>query len=308
LGRSTRLLAAIAGLLLAPAAGPGEDAAPWSRLRPLGGEPSHAFVQLDQTLHDIAFEHRLGFEAVARLNPDLDPWLPPVGSIVHLPTRYVLPVADPEGIVINLPEMRLYDFTRPGRVRVLAVAIGDPEDPTPVGDFRIGVKREDPTWNVPDSIQSEKPWLPESVAPGPDNPLGRHWMTLGKSSYGIHGTNVRWSIGRFATHGCIRLYEDTMRDLFERVPSGTRVQIVYQPFKWGTDGRRLYLEAHPDPYGRQPDRLAEALALPRELGLLGQIDLERVWPIVEEARGVPKYAGPLPVEHQPRVAERAAAP
>ena len=80
-------------------------------------------------------------------------------------------------------------------------------------------------------------------------------MTIGTTSYGIHGTNVRWSIGREATHGCLRLYEDEIERLYERVPEGTRIQIVYQPWKWGRDGRLLLLEVHPDPYGIAPDRL-----------------------------------------------------
>jgi L,D-transpeptidase ErfK/SrfK len=281
--------------LLLGTTGAGDDPADaWSRLRPVRGESEHVSVEWDQTLLDIAHDRGLGFENVARLNPDLDPWIPAPGSIVRLPTLFVLPDAETEGIVVNLPEMRLYDYTESGTVRVLPVAIGDVEDPTPVAEFRIGTKREDPIWNVPRSIRSEKPDLPERVPPGPENPLGDRWMTLGNTSYGIHGTNVRWSIGRIATHGCVRLYETDMRSLYERVPTGTRVQIVYQPFKWGTNGRQLQLEAHPDVYGRDPDRLASALQLPRELGLLETLDLERTWRVVEEARGVPVFVGSLP--------------
>jgi L,D-transpeptidase ErfK/SrfK len=118
-------------------------------------------------------------------------------------------------------------------------------------------------------------------------------MTIGRTSYGIHGTNVRWSIGRTATHGCIRLYEDQIVRLFDRVPEGTRVQLVYAPFKWGSDGTRIYLEVHPDLYGKFPDRLAAALATPRALGLLDRIDLGRAWTLVDEARGVPTDVGHL---------------
>jgi L,D-transpeptidase ErfK/SrfK len=78
------------------------------------------------------------------------------------------------------------------------------------------------------------------------------------------------------------------------VPQGTRLQLVYQPYKWGTDGERLYFEAHPDLYGRLLDHLAAALAVPRGLGLLGAIDLELVWRTVEEAKGIPVVVGRLP--------------
>jgi L,D-transpeptidase ErfK/SrfK len=118
-------------------------------------------------------------------------------------------------------------------------------------------------------------------------------MTLGTTSYGIHGTNTRWSIGRMATHGCVRLYEDEMARLFERTPSGTRIRIVYQPFKWGSDGAALFLEAHPDVYAQLADPLGAALEVPRALGLLPLLSLEEIAQIVREARGVPVEVGTL---------------
>jgi L,D-transpeptidase ErfK/SrfK len=152
---------------------------------------------------------------------------------------------------------------------------------------------------VPASIRAERPELPALVPPGPDNPLGSRWMTIGHTSYGIHGTNVRWSIGRMATHGCIRLYDDEVRRLFDRTPTGTRLQLVYQPFKWGQDGPDLYLEVHPDIYARHPDRLAEALRTPRALGILPHVDLERAWQVLDEMRGVPVRVGRLPAPPAP---------
>ncbi|MHA7838114.1 MAG: L,D-transpeptidase family protein, partial [bacterium] len=270
-----------------------EDEA-WMRLRPVVGEETAHLVEPGQTIHDVAYLHRLGFEAIQRLNPEVDPWIPPPGTIVRLPTRFVLPAADPEGLVINLPEMRLYDFTGAGPVRVHAVAVGDAEDPTPIREFRIGAKSVDPIWAVPESIRQEKPYLSKQVQPGEDNPLGSRWMTLGTSSYGIHGTNVRWSIGRGSTHGCVRLYEDVMQALFERVERGTPVSLIYEPYKWGTNGKKLFVEVHPDIYDRLPDTLAAALSLPRELGLLKHVDVERVWSAVERADGIPVEVGALP--------------
>ena len=97
-----------------------------------------------------------------------------------------------------------------------------------------------------------------------------------------------------ATHGCVRLYEDQMQRLFERTPRGTRLRIVYQPYKWGAAGDGLYLEVHPDLYTRGSDPLAEALALPRVVGLLEAVDLREVARAVEQARGVPLRIGTLP--------------
>ena len=274
-----------------PAYGESES---WKLLRPVIGWIEQHRIEAGQTLHDVAFVHRLGFEAVRRLNPDLDPWLPGEDTVVRLPTRYVLPPAEPTGLVINLPEMRLYDFLDAPRTRVLAIAIGDREDPTPIKSFKVGPKQIDPFWKVPKSIRRERPELPPLVPPGPENPLGTRWMTLGRTSYGIHGTNVRWSIGRGSTHGCVRLYEDVMQALFDRVPEGTAVQIVYAPYKWGRNGKDLLLEAHHDVYGRIPARFEAAMAVPKRLGLLANIDIDRAWQVVEEAEGIPVVVGTLP--------------
>lgn len=284
---------------LAPGAARGEEAK--ASLRPVVGEIETALVEPGETLLDIAYARRLGFESLRRLNPEVDVWIPPPGTVVRLPTRAVLPHAPEEGLVLNVPEMRLYDFTGGGGApRIYSVAVGDLEDPTPIGRFSIGEKRTNPVWNVPRSIREERPELPRQVAPGPANPLGSRWMTIGRSSYGIHGTNIRWSIGREATHGCVRLYEDEMKALYQRVPTGTPLHVVYQRAKWGREGRMLYLEVHPDLYGRAEDGLAAALAVPRALGLLGAVDVERAWRALDEARGVPEPVGTIPEDWTPR--------
>ena len=163
------------------------------QLRPILGQRQTAMVEGGLTLLDIAYRDRLGYQAVVRLNPGVDVWVPEPGTILNLPTRFVLPDAEEQGIVINVPEMRLFDFTVKDGPQVFAVAVGDAADPTLLGDYRVGNKRVDPVWNVPKSILEERPELPPRVPPGPDNPLGRRWMTIGVTSYGIHGTNVRWS-------------------------------------------------------------------------------------------------------------------
>ena len=259
------------------------------------GRESSELIQPGDTLLDVAFRNGVGFEAVARLNPDVDTWIPDPGTVVDVPSRTILPIVDEEdGLVINVPEMRLFDFTVENGPNVMAAAVGDPEDPTPIGDFRIRDKRVDPIWYVPKSIREEKPELPAQVPAGPGNPLGSRWMRIGESSYGIHGTHTRWSIGREATHGCVRLYESDIQKLFSRIPEGARLRLVYQPYKWGVDGSRIFFEAHPDRYNRIPDPLAAALAPIRKLGLLERIDVERVWNAIEQARGEPIVVGTLP--------------
>ena len=256
-------------------------------------------IAAGDTLLDIAERDRLGFAQVVNLNPEVDIWVPAPGTRVPLPTEYILPNVPREGLVINLPEMRLYDFTvDPAQPTVLAVAIGDAVDPTPVGEFRIGGKRVDPYWTVPESIRAENPALPAVVPPGPDNPLGDRWLTIGTSSYGIHGTNNVWSIGRISTHGCVRLYNDDMRALFDRTRVGTGVRIVYQPVKLGQRNGGLYVEAHRDEYDMAPDAPSATLVQLIVLDALGvvdgrSIDEEQVRRVIREARGAPVLVGKL---------------
>ncbi len=292
-------LAGLCAALLAVAA----RAADFERLPEPIGERGLEFVQPGETLLDIAYQHRVGFELLERLNPGVDRWIPDPGTIVQLPTWSLPPQVDAKGIAINLPEMRLYRYGAEGGPEVFHVAIGDGIDPTLIGSYRVGEKRPDPFWRVPESIRLEKPELPAVVPPGPDNPLGDRWMTIGTTSYGIHGTNNPWSIGRLATHGCVRLYADEMRRLYDATPKGTRIQIVYQPFKWGRDGDDILLEVHPDPYRRIVDPLTEALAIPAMQGLADALDLERVRSVLVRARGAPERVGRRPAADAGAISE-----
>lgn len=276
-----------------------EPSEPPEQLQPVVGLPSSDLVVPGDTLLDVAFRNGVGFEALSNLNPGIDTWIPVPGTVIQIPSQAILPHTEAKGLVINIPEMRLFDFTVEDGPRLIAAAVGDVEDPTPIGSFRIRDKRIDPVWYVPKSIREERPELGLQVPPGPENPLGSRWMRIGNSSYGIHGTNTRWSIGREATHGCVRLFEDDVQQLFERTPVGTPLRIVYQPYKWGFDRSRILFEAHPDRYGRFPDRLAEALKPIRDAGLMANVDIEKVWRAVDESRGIPIVVGMLPGEEAP---------
>ena len=266
----------------------------YEQLAPIVGAPASDLVEAGDTILDVAARNRLGFERLARMNPGVDEWIPDPGTVMRLPTRHVLPDGPRRGLVVNVPEMQLYDFTRTGEPEVFAVAIGDDMDPSLVGEFRVGAKRRNPAWTVPAAIRKEKPELPAVVPPGDDNPLGDHWMTIGNTSYGIHGTNNPWSIGRMATHGCIRLYDDQLAGLYERIPSGTPIRLLYQTVKLGARGDGIYVEAHPDLYNREPDRAQRALASLYEMGVGHLVDMRRLREAVEASRGVPVRVGTLP--------------
>jgi L,D-transpeptidase ErfK/SrfK len=272
-----------------------------AKLPPVIGAPeSELLDDPEDTVLDVAYRHRLGFDRVARLNPDVNVWIPDPGTVIRLPTEHVLPDPPWRGLVINVPEMQLYDFTQVGvEPEVFAIAIGDSIDPSLHGEFKVGNKRENPAWNVPKSILAERPELPPVVPPGPDNPLGPFWMTIGSTSYGIHGSNNEWSIGREATHGCIRLYNDQIARLYARTKKGTPLRLDYRTVKVGRRERTIYVEAHPDVYGRDPGRELAAFERLRALELLPFVDELAVQRAIAESRGIPVPVGALPPPSEP---------
>ena len=126
-------------------------------------------------------------------------------------------------IRIDLSERKLYLYADGKLEKTYNVAVGQPSYPTPVGSWKIISKVVDPTWTPPDS-----PWAKGAVpiGPGPDDPLGTRWMGLSAPGVGIHGTNEPWSIGSYASHGCIRMHIPDAEDLFTRVLIGMPVDIV----------------------------------------------------------------------------------
>lgn len=207
-------------------------------------------VEKGDTLVDIARQHNVGYEAIRMANPDVSIWAPFAGVEVTIPNQHILPDAPREGIVINLSELRLYYYSAEGIVETYPISVGRDGFSTPVGLTRTTIKVKDPHWSPPSSMRKEaaargEP-APEVVPPGPDNPLGRHAILLGLPSYLIHGTNKPEGVGMRVSRGCIRMFPEDIESLYERVPSGTQVNILDQPFKagWSEDGV-LYAQSFP---------------------------------------------------------------
>ncbi|HUD51369.1 L,D-transpeptidase family protein [Parvibaculum sp.] len=199
----------------------------------------------EDTLPDIARRFDLGYVEVRTANPDIDPWLPGAGKWLTLPTQHIIPRAVRRGIVINLPELRLYYFAANGQVMSFPLGIGGEGKETPVGTTKVRAKRIHPTWVPTASEHAETPNLPQSVGPGPDNPMGELALYLAWPGYAIHGTNKPYSIGRRDSHGCIRLYPQDIDALFSVVTVGTPVTVVNEPIKAGWSNGELYVEVHP---------------------------------------------------------------
>ena len=180
-------------------------------------------------------------------------------------TLHLVPSGLADGVVLNVPQRMLF-LMRDGDVAArYPVAIGTRGWPTFIGPFTIVVKETDPVWDVPASIQEEQRQLGKRVLtrvrPGPSNPLGKYWLGLSVPGFGIHGTNAPDSIGKFATHGCIRMRAEDIDDLFARVQVGTPGVSIYEPIIVAVLDGGLWLEAHRDVYGADTrDAFAYVLA------------------------------------------------
>jgi L,D-transpeptidase ErfK/SrfK len=252
----------------------------------------------EDTLIDLAVEHNLGFIEVAMANPGVDPWLPGEGTPILLPKLHLQPDVQPRGIVLNLPEQRLYHYEDGRLLRSYPIGIGRDGHATPIGSTTIVRKQENPTWYPTASARNDDPTLPAAVPPGPDNPLGNRAMYLGWTSYLIHGTNKEYGIGRRASRGCIRMYSDDVIALCDRVAVGTPVTVVDQPIKVGWLDKELYIEASPtisqvrqwEEHGKFAPASAgdvRRLALKKAGAAADHIDWAAVDRTVRERRGIP---------------------
>ncbi len=212
----------------------------------VGDMETYTAVYEDTLIH-LARKHGLGFVEIRAANPTLDPWIPGAGAEIILPKRHLLPDAPRGGLVINLPEMRVYGFLNGDDAPVTyPLGIGREGLDTPLGKTTVVRKKEAPTWRPTKRMREEDPTLPAVVPPGEDNPLGTHALYLGWPTYALHGTTRPYGIGRRVSSGCIRLYPESIIKLFEQVPVGTKVNVIDQPIKVAWIGNELYLEAHPE--------------------------------------------------------------
>ena len=122
-------------------------------------------------------------------------------------------------IVVSLKDRKLA-LVEDGQVRkIYTVAVGKPSTPSPVGTFTIQRRVINPTYSHNGKI----------VPAGPGNPVGTRWMGLSISGYGIHGTNEPHSIGKAASHGCIRMGKADLEELYPMVHVGDTVELVGEP-------------------------------------------------------------------------------
>ncbi len=142
----------------------------------------------------------------------------------------------PGQVIVSFSDRRLYFISRQGEAITYPVAV-------PTGEARwqgvtfVSDKKINPPWTPTPEMVAKNPRLPRWVPGGhPMNPLGIRAMYLGSSAYRIHGTDAPWTIGQAVSHGCIRMTNEDVLDLYPRIPVGTRVTVTWQKFYGSSAG------------------------------------------------------------------------
>lgn len=249
------------------------------------------------TFNKIARRYDMGYFELVEANPMIDPDHPLPGSIIVIPSRFILPPGVRQGIVINLAELRIYYYPKHRYVVITyPVGIGREGWDTPLGPSWIAEKMRNPIWTVPESIRKDRAKdgvnLPVKVSPGPDNPLGGYAMRLKQTTYLIHGTNDSQGVGRRSSAGCIRLFPEDIESLFAEVSRKELVTIIDKPYKFGWDKHRFYLEAHA-PLQRQsiPTHSAMEKLFRANSSKAAKIHWQSVQRITLQENGIPQVVG-----------------
>ncbi|GEM_PF-1160299 len=258
------------------------------------GTPFYVKTDADHTLLDVGRHYGSGYDEMKQANPTVDVWMPGDDQDVLVPDFHVLPDTPREGLVMNLPEKRLYYYHSPTEVEVFSVGIGREGWETPVGTYSVIEKIKDPTWTPPASIRAEYEkrgvTLPAVVPAGPENPLGAYAMRLSNPSYLIHGTNKPWGVGMPVSSGCTRMYPEDIEALFPKVEQGTPVRIVDQPYKVGWRGDQLYLEVNLTD-GQSPDSPRDVIPATYADADGVMVDWDEVRRALQERSGLPRLVG-----------------
>ncbi len=215
------------------------------------GTAKYVSASSGDSLVEIAKRYDVGFNQIRDANPGRNPVAPlSSGTAIEVPSRFLLPPLARRGIVINLPEMRMYYYPeKSGTVKTYPIGIGKIGKTIPVTKTAIKSKVENPRWVPTEDIRAfneEKNGivLPRVMAAGPENPLGPYGIYLKIPTFLIHSTIFPESVGKRASFGCIRMHEADIKDFFPLVTPGLPVTIINLPTKLGWSGKRLYMETH----------------------------------------------------------------
>lgn len=254
-------------------------------------------VTKPQTLADIGRAYNIGYIEMVSANADLPKNTKiAAGEQVRIPAQFILPKTR-TGLVINLAELRVYYFPlNQSSVYTFPLAAGRSGWNTPVGVTTIISKVANPTWTVPpsimkESIQKGKKLKPFFGADDPANPLGHYALYLGLPGIRMHGTLAPGSIGRRASHGCMRLWDNDIEFLYHNVPVGTRVFVDHLEASAGWQQHILYLKVEsPFKEYHDPDAAAREIKA-ATLTHSATIDWQKVAEVVDNQEGIPTAIG-----------------
>lgn len=213
------------------------------------------------------------------------------GQRLEIENRHIVPDTMENGIIINLPQRMLFFFLDGKLAGAYPVGPGKPSWPTPTGQFSVVQLAKDPTWTVPRSIQEEMRREGEvvltKVPPGPSNPLGKYWIGLSLSGYGIHSTSAPPSVYDFRSHGCIRMQPGDVEKLFPEIKIGVTGRIIYAPVLLAvTADGSIYLEVNRDVYNKGINALQVLNELADANHLADRIDWQKAAQVVEMREGL----------------------
>lgn len=193
-----------------------------------------------------------------------------------------VPAFEDKRIEINLASRLLTLYHGDTGIRMYPVAPGKPSSPTPIGRRKVVSLEKNPTW-----IDPENPTV--EVPSGPDCPLGYRWIGLG-GNYGIHGTNSPRSIGNYASHGCVRMYEKDVEDLFDHIVKGIPVDIKYERVVVEKDPDHTVLYyIYPDGYQIQPLTVSDVRNKISSFGVAGLEEDSAIESAIKASDGQPHY-------------------
>lgn len=192
------------------------------------------------------------------------------------------PAFEDKRIEINLASKLLTLYQGDVGIRMYPVAPGKPSSPTPQGRRKVVDMEMNPTWVDPDNPDVKVP-------SGPDCPLGYRWIGIG-GNYGIHGTNVDSSIGTYASHGCVRMWEKDVEDLFAHIVKGIPVDIIYERVIVQKDPTQTVVYyIYPDGYGIEALSVSDVKKKLAPFGVAGFADPDEVQAAIAASDGNPRY-------------------
>lgn len=185
-------------------------------------------------------------------------------------------------IEINLASRLLTLYQGDVGIRMYPIAPGKPDSPTPTGRRKVIDMEKDPTWVDPDNPSV-------TIPSGPDWPIGYRWIGIG-GNYGIHGTNRPSAIGTYASHGCVRMNEADVEDLYNHIVMGIPVDIIYERVvvQEEADHTVVYY-IYPDGYGREPLDVAAVKQKLAPFGVSACVSNDDIQQAIDASDGNPRY-------------------